>query len=224
MKLLTSPYAKAALLTVALVLLGFFFMEQLDAMRANELSQSVDQLEFESQSEQLLLLYSQVMSNSSGDLCVYANSTEQARAAQAYALSQQISYYEKSNVFNGEYDAIRDRYYLSNAALYLNMLAMKKYCANYSYTTILFFYKINGDCPACTAQGGVLDSLRAADPNIQVFAFPIDSDVGVVNALAARYNITSVPSLVIGNSNVMVGLQDEQNISGVLAEYQAQGE
>ncbi|HIH18418.1 TPA: hypothetical protein HA225_00395, partial [Candidatus Micrarchaeota archaeon] len=58
---MASPYIKAGLLTLAITLLGFFFITQLDSMRAGELRSSVDELMFQSESERMLFLYAQTM-------------------------------------------------------------------------------------------------------------------------------------------------------------------
>ena len=213
---MTSPYVKAALLTLALTLLGFFFISQLDAMRATELQNSVDQLLFQSESERFMLLYAQTMSNGSQELCSYASSTAHAKEDQAYALAEKIQYYEQSNIVNADYEKIKNDYYLSNAELYLNMRAIGKYCGSEPYRTVLFFYNATKDCPQCRAQGGVLDNLRKDYPGIRVFAFPADSGLDFVNIFVARHNITQVPSLVIDDSAVLQGLKSEADVAAYL--------
>lgn len=212
----SSPYAKAALLTAAIALLGFFFISQLDAMRAAELRTSVDDLYLQSESERLLFMYSQVMGNSTAELCGYFSKTTQAKEDKAYALSEKIRYYEQSNVINSEYEKIRDQYYLSNMALYLNMRSAAEYCGQSPYTTVLFFYRIKQDCPECRAQGGVLDSLRKTHPSLRVFAFPNDTGNEFINVFLRRHGISSVPALVIDDSAVLQGLKSEREVEGYL--------
>jgi hypothetical protein len=209
-------YLKAALITLALTLLGFFFISQIDAMRANEIRNGVDELVFESDTERMLALYAQVMDNSSTELCVYASATSESRAAQAYSLLEKINYYEKSNVVNADYERIKSRYYLSNALLYLNMRAQEKYCGESPYTTVLFFYRVKVDCPECRAQGGVLDSLRQKHPQLRVFAFPTDSGLGFIDAFIKRHGITQAPSLVIDDALVLEGLKSESEVESSL--------
>ncbi len=213
---MASPYLKAALLTLALAMLGFFFISSLDAMRAAELRTSVDELATQADTERVLFLYSQVMGNSTSELCSYVSSVTKSQADRAYLLSEKIRYYEQSNVFNTEYDRIRKEYYVANAGLYLNLRAAEKYCGSKGYTTVLFFYRINPDCPECRAQGGVLDSLRKTHPELRVFAFPIDGDNAVVNLLLKRSAIDSAPALVIDDSTVLRGLKDETDVEKYL--------
>jgi hypothetical protein len=212
---MTSPYVKAALLTLALTFLGFFFISQFDAMRAAELRTSVDDLIYQSESERLLFLYAQTMGNGT-DLCSYFASTTEARANRAYTLAEKIRQYEQSNVLNSEYSRIRDQYYLSNAALYLNLRSAEKYCGSSQYTTVLFFYRIKQSCPECNAQGKVLDALRAKYPNLRVFAFPYDTDLPFLKVLTSRHSITQVPSLVINDNVVLQGLQTDTQVEGRL--------
>ena len=212
----TSPYLKAALLTVALTLLGFFFISQLDAMRAAELKSSVNDLLFQAESERMLYQYAQVMGNSSAELCDYVSASEQAKASQAYALSEKIRYYETSNVVNADYESIKDQYYLSNMGLYLDMRAAEQYCGPGNYTTMLFFYKAATDCPECRTQGGVLDELRKTHPELRVFAFPSDSSLDFINIFLKRHRITAVPALVINDSVVLQGLQGKEEVEKYL--------
>ncbi|MEM4348027.1 MAG: thioredoxin family protein [Candidatus Anstonellaceae archaeon] len=209
-----SPYIKAALLTVALTLLGFFFIGQLDAMRAAELQKSVDELIYQSESEKLLFLYSQAAGDQQ-QLCLYFSSATKTKAERAYLLAEKIRQYEQSNVVNSEYERIRNQYYLSNAALYINLKLAEKYCKQTSYPTILFFYKIYENCPDCIAQGRILDSLRQKYPELRVFAFPYDTELPFLEMLVRQYNITSVPSLVI-KDRVLVGLQHAKQIEDAL--------
>ena len=51
-----SPYIKAALVTLAITLFGFFLISQLDAMKATELQRNVDELIFQSQTERAMFL------------------------------------------------------------------------------------------------------------------------------------------------------------------------
>ena len=212
----SSPYAKAALLTAAIALLGFFFISQLDAMRASELRSSVDDLYLQSESERLLFMYSQVMGNSTGELCGYFSNSTQAKEDKAYSLSEKIRFYEQSNVASAEYERIRGQYYLSNMALYLNMRSAAKYCGQSPYTTVLFFYRVKQDCPECRAQGGVLDNLRKTHPELRVFAFPNDTDNEFINVFLRRHGISTVPALVIDDSTVLRGLKSEQEVGGYL--------
>jgi len=212
-----SPYLKAALLTLAIALIGFFFISQLDSLRVNELRNSVNALSYQSESERFLFTYSQVMGGGANELCGYVSKTTQIKEDKAYALSEKIRYYEQSNIVNAEYETIKDEYYLSNAALYLNMRSTAKYCGSSPYTTILFFYRVKQDCPECRAQGGVLDNLRKKYPNMRVFAFPNDTDHEFINVFLRRHNVTAVPSLVIDDSTVLQGLTDEGKLSAYLA-------
>ena len=211
-----SPYLKAALLTLAITFLGFFFISQLDAMRANELRANVEDLVFQSESERMLYLYAQTMGNSSKELCYYISSNAEAKASQAYALSEKIHAYETSNVVNEDYEKIKNQYYLSNMNLYLNMRAAEKYCGAGNYTTVLFFYKTKEDCPECRAQGGVLDSLRTTHPELRVFAFPSDSGLGFIDVFQTRHNITTVPALVIDDNVVLQGLKGQEQVEPYL--------
>lgn len=218
---MVSPYIKAALVTVALTLFGFFVIGQLDAMRAAELRASVDDLLVQSESERLLYTYAQVMGNDSGALCDFVSTSSESQSSRTYALSEKIRYYEQSNLLNADYQRIKDEYYVSNAALYLNARAMAKYCGTTPYRTVLFFYRVNSDCPECRAQGGILDTIVSTHDNVRVFAFPADSNLSFVRLLVKHNNIRAVPSVVIDDSTVLSGLQSEEQLNKYLGKQNA---
>jgi hypothetical protein len=217
---MVSPYIKAALVTLAITLFGFFLISQLDAMKATELQRNVDELIFQSQTERAMFLYSQSMANSSYELCDYLSSAAKDRASKAYTLAEKIRRYEESNVVNEEYERISGRYYLANTELYLNLRAAAKYCGKSPYTTVLFFYRIDGECQECLAQGAVLDGLRAAHPNLRVFALPYDTDYEFINIFVRRHGISQVPSLVIDDKTVLQKLSSAQEIEPYIGKSQ----
>ena len=209
---MASPYLKAALITIAVAALGFFFIAQLDAMRAGELQGSVDELLFQAQSERIVYTYFQTMGNSTSEYCGYIYGSAQQKTSRIYDLAERIRYYEKSNLVNAEYNRIRDQYYLSNAELYLNARAAAKYCGASPYTTILFFYKVKEDCPECRAQGELLDKVVASHPGVRVFAFPSDTGYAFIDIFLNRHGISEVPAIVINDAVVLHGLRDEAEI------------
>lgn len=213
---MASPYLKAALITIAIAALGFFFISQLDAMRAEELQRNANELLMEAQTERLLYTYSQVFGNSTSELCDYSYGRASAREGRVYDLAEKIRYYEKSNVVNPEYDRIRDQYYLANAELYLNARAAVKYCGASPYSTVLFFYKAKGDCPECRAQGELLDRVVADNRGVRVFAFPIDTDREFINVFVNRHGISEAPSIVIDDRVVLRGLHEQEEIEKYL--------
>lgn len=215
---MSKVYIKAALITIALASIGVFFINQLDQMRANELKDQIESISTTYDTERALFLYSQIMGNASVELCSYAESTEKIRSLDTYNLFHKINYYEKSNILNSDYEKIKNKYYLSNALLYLNLRAQAKYCGKSNYTPILFFYRIKKECPECRAQGGVLDKLRNSHPEIRVFAFPIDSGQLYVDMFVNRHKIKEVPSIVIDDSLVISGLHSEEDLERYLAE------
>ncbi|MCX6769867.1 MAG: hypothetical protein NT051_04280 [Candidatus Micrarchaeota archaeon] len=219
---MANVYMKAFFLTAAIVLLAFFFINQLDLMRATDLQRGIDSMLFDSESERLVYAYTQLMGNDTQAVCSYASSTAKARATRAYELSEKIRYFEQSNVVNADYERIKEQYYLANAALYVNVQTAAKYCGTGPYTTILFFYKTRQDCPECQAQGAVLDSVVKGNSNVRVFAFPIDTDYEFVNMLARGHNATSAPSIVVNEGNVLSGLHSEDEIRAILPSVTAQ--
>ena len=80
---------------------------------------------------------------------------------------------------------------------YLLVKKLKHMC-NVNYSIILFFYS-NEDkyIDKCKKQGYILDYIRKQDNNVRLYAIDVDLELESVNILKERYNITSVPNLVI---------------------------
>ena len=88
---------------------------------------------------------------------------------------------------------IRDR-------LFLYSMQEVQLCNHQNISHILFFYDDKQKCEDCIVQGGILDQVRSQCSNVRVFAFPVSTQLDVVEVLSMRYNITSAPSLVIKNA------------------------
>jgi hypothetical protein len=66
----------------------------------------------------------------------------------------------------------------------------------------------------------VLDGLRAAHPNLRVFALPYDTDYEFINIFVRRHGISQVPSLVIDDKTVLQKLSSAQEIEPYIGKSQ----
>ena len=89
--------------------------------------------------------------------------------------------------------------------LYFAMLKRMKDMCRLNQTIISYFYKRKEACPDCDAQSFVLADIKRdlekmnREDEIAIFSFDADLDIASINLLTRVYNITSYPSIVLGN-------------------------
>ncbi len=111
--------------------------------------------------------------------------------------------------------AKKDEYYLIEAREYLLVTRIEERC-NRSYPIILYFYSNAGDCPACEAQGYVIDDVRRnAGRPILTYSFDINSNSTVVRTLAGQYGVHAAPATVV-NGKTINGYASGSQIEGLL--------
>ena len=64
---------------------------------------------------------------------------------------------------------------------------------------IIYFYSNLGDCGTCDLQGNVLTYLLNSRNKLSVYAFDVNIDNTALNILKKRFNITTVPTLIVNN-------------------------
>ena len=86
---------------------------------------------------------------------------------------------------------------------------------NQKTTPILFFYSNQGDCSDCEQQGFVLNYIRNTISGAYIYSFDINLESSAIEALEITYNITTVPTLVIGE-NTYVGFKDSDELEELI--------
>lgn len=112
---------------------------------------------------------------------------------------------------NQEVLAKKEIYELIEIKTLQNLESIKKEC-NQNFNTVIFFYTNQkgderGSADGCEDQGKILDQVvwdhnhQEQGKRVYIFAFDINSQNQATKALMLKYNITSVPELIInGNS------------------------
>lgn len=144
--------------------------------------------------------------NDSESMCVVLKNQLDDSAQKTYDIYGALEQSKSTSIF-GNYDVLRKKYFLANMRFYLMLKSYILSCNDTSMAPILFFYSTYNECPACVAQGQVLDEVRAECKNVRVYAFPADTEeVSLIKAFKAYYGINTVPALVIQDntySNLM---------------------
>lgn len=105
--------------------------------------------------------------------------------------------------------------------LYFAMLKKMKDMCKINQTIVSFFYKKKENCPDCDAQSFVLSDVKRdlekikKDNELAIFSFDADMDLPAINLLLKVNNISSYPSIVVGNQTYS-GLYDKKRLVKVL--------
>ncbi|MGB9577454.1 MAG: hypothetical protein ACPL4N_03095 [Candidatus Norongarragalinales archaeon] len=203
---------KAGAIAIALfavsVALGYF----IETQNYSSIDKQLSQIEDNAQSAVLLNLFLQT--HKTQRTCAALESELTDVENEAYSLYLQLEQNKDVNVLTN-YQALRQRYFLTNMRFYLTLLSYKQNCPSSDLQPILFFYSAQNECPECVTQGKVLDALRAKCANYKIYSFPADTDeTKMIKTFKKYYGITATPSLVI-NDEVLAGAQSEATITAL---------
>lgn len=135
------------------------------------------------------------------------------------SLADKISYSE-DNIGNTNTDVIslKKSYSLLEIKDYLLMKKITERCGQ-KPIFILYFYD-NDSCEDCTKQGYVLTSLRENYPNLRVYSFDYNLDLGAIKSMISIYKVPSeLPAMVI-NGKVYSRFQSVEDIEKILPQLQ----
>ncbi len=135
------------------------------------------------------------------------------------SLGNQLSYMEAQGGNTEEITRLKRLYSLLEIKDYLLMQQLATRC-NLKPVFILYFYSNKGDCADCENQGYVLTGLSQTYPQLRVYSFDYNLDVGGLQTLLSIYNVKSappgrLPALVI-NGKVYYGFKTTDDIQKIL--------
>lgn len=115
-------------------------------------------------------------------------------------LGERLSYAENQTEFDTEdIKDLKRSYFLLEIKDYLLMKRLTEKCG-IKPTFILYFYSTHDTCEDCEKMGYVLTALRDKYPDLRVYSFDYNFDVGAINTLVSIYKIKStLPALFINN-------------------------
>ncbi len=212
---------KAIILTGFILIVGYLLAVQFDNARASSLKADIDRVNLENQEREVLLHYSQVMTNNPKEICPSLQALRANRLGEVSRLDTEIADYQRSNLFNQDYLDLSNTYFVGSVDLLVTGEENARLCGNREYPVILF-YRYSPDCPDCRAMGPVLNEVANRCANARTYAFPIDTDNQVVLALVNRYkaNVSAAPAVSINDGELSVGVQSANSI---IAKLKAQG-
>jgi hypothetical protein len=132
------------------------------------------------------------------------------------SLGNQLSYMEAQGSSNqAEITRLKSLYSLLEIKDYLLMQQLAAKC-NLKPVFILYFYSNRGDCSNCEKQGYALTALTETYPELRVYSFDYNLNVGAIQTLISVDTVANnLPALVI-NKQVYHGYQSVADIQKIL--------
>lgn len=131
-------------------------------------------------------------------------------------LADRLSYTEERlGSENEEVLKLKRQYTLLEIKDYLLMKRLAKECKNLKPVFVLYFYSNAGDCEDCAQAGYALSYLRQTYPQLRVYSFDYNLDLGALKTLTAVLGIKPpLPAYVINEKNVneLASLQDLEKL------------
>jgi hypothetical protein len=131
------------------------------------------------------------------------------------SLGNQLSYMEAQGGNLSEISRLKRLYSLLEIKDYLLMQQLSEKCI-LKPVFILYFYSNKGDCPECENQGYVLTSLSQTYPQLRVYSFDYNLDVGALQTLISVYNIGDKLPAVVINGRIYHGFKSTDDIQKIL--------
>ncbi len=213
---MVSVYVKAAVIAVLIFAANAVVVKYLDDSRNAELTARLAEIEEETQSSRIVLLYMQILGEEEKETaCPALEQKTSEQITKALELVYKLQQANQENLL-ANLEQTKRKYILTNTELYLHVIQLKQTCKNADITPVIYFYPDKTDCFECKVQAGILDSIVAKCKNVRVFAFPSDIKIGLTDALLTRYKITRTPS-VVANEVTLGGLHKEEDVMKLIS-------
>ncbi len=205
-------YMKAAFGTVLVLFLIIAAIWVIDTNRQRDVDSRIAELSAQGESTRLFFLYGQYVQNADQQkVCNYIDFATRQQMDKGYYLVTQLKDFEAANLLS-DYQTTRQNYYLSNVELWIYTLQQQRRCNSSNVVPIVFFTNVNSACPQCSVQGDILDQVRATCNNARIITVASDTGLDIVDLMKAQYNVTTAPTILIGEDKKLEGLQGKDKI------------
>ncbi|MBX4206535.1 hypothetical protein KW784_01990 [Candidatus Parcubacteria bacterium] len=116
-------------------------------------------------------------------------------------IGEKLSYAENQPGFNqGDVESLKRSYFLLEIKDYLLMKRLTEKC-NVKPTFILYFYSTSDKCDDCEKMGFVLTALRDKYPDLRVYSFDYNFDLGAIGTLISIYKVKpDLPAIIVNGT------------------------
>ncbi len=130
---------------------------------------------------------------------------------------QMISQFEEKFGKENRYVQERKKYYYLLELSHFNFVKKIDKDCNLSHNSIFFFYSNNeNDLDASENAGKLISYAKNNNENVYVYSFDINSRIEIVEMLKNKYDIPSVPSVIINEKHYVNDFSDVDNLEKYL--------
>ena len=210
-------YFVAFVITFMVFVLGLSIGLVVDNERVRSIENQNKEQSLRYESMQFQYLFINTL-NSSGDSCVVLEKTiENLMKDLSESLADLESYNQDSDFNKDKFKILSRQYIIDNLNYWLFAEKAKKECG-IDIVTVLYFFD-SKNCPTCDNQQGPILTFYKKQLENRLLIFPLDlaneKDEPSLSVLRAKYNITELPSIVVGDKvyGGLVGKRDFANIT-----------
>ena len=199
----------AFFISAAIFATGFYVSSSINKLRLDEIQTieqqiGVDTLSVETQFDLLSRLSCENV-NESTELSTELNT-----------LTSRLDYTEAQlGSENPQVIELKSEYSLLEIKDYLLMQEIAQKC-NLKPVFVLYFYSNEGDCAECDSAGNVLTYLRQTYPQLRVYSFDYNLNVGALQTLTTIYKIKDTLPAFVVNGKTTYGVSDLASIEKIL--------
>lgn len=199
----------AFVISAAIFATGFWVSDSVNKLRLDQIQTieqqiGIDTLSVETQFDLLSQLSCENV-NESTELSTELN-----------ALTERLDYTEgQLGSENPTVIQLKSQYSLLEIKDYLLMQQIAAKC-NLKPVFVLYFYSNEGDCPDCDAAGNALTYLRQTYPQLRVYSFDYNLNVGALQTLTTIYKIQNTLPAFVVDGKTTYGVSDLASIEKIL--------
>jgi hypothetical protein len=209
---------KAGILTLVVFVAGIGIGVWLDDQRVAQVQSQLTDIDLQWNDARLMSLYYQQRAAFDGTFCTSALEANMGFNDRIYKQGLEIDRFEQVNRFAPELLQAKKRYAMLQLQFWLNSIALKQAC-NASYSTVVYFYNHYDQNIAAQqrAQSEVLTELKnKCGADMLLVPLPLDLGISTISMIAAQYNVTGAPNLLVNEKYVFNGLTGKSTLQQLL--------
>lgn len=137
------------------------------------------------------------------------------------SIAERLSFMEENRgVDDPQVVTLKQYYSLLQLKDYILMRRISEKC-RMEPIFILYFYSNKGDCPECVKTGYVLTKLREDYPELRIYSFDYNLDIGALQTLKSLYGLEKTLPALLMNGKVYYGFQSLEDIQRIIPELKS---
>jgi len=191
------------LLTLLIFSVGVIINYSLDFVRLDEVSSVISDHDLSTQS---YLLEQEFLDVFGGNECRMLRKSMAELNLEMQKVGIDMDHYGGKSIFKkGDFEDMRRKFFLLELRYYTLILIYNQKCTE-PFIPVLFFYKVDG--ADSVTQGYILEDITKSHKNdVAILNFDVDfADEPLIELIKFRYNVTSVPLVVVNDIDRFEGL------------------